>query len=74
MGGAVLGLTTVGWDAIVDNAVVLGVALPVWTETVELSCRKERRWGRKEAGLSTCVCTSRWAQIGALRLMSHRPR
>lgn len=28
---------TVGWDAIVDNVVVLGIALPVWAEAVELS-------------------------------------
>lgn len=46
-----LGLTTVGWDAVVDNVVVLGVALPVWAETVELSCRRAavgKKGGRTE--------------------------
>jgi len=28
---------TVGWDAVVDNVVVLGVALSVWAKAVELS-------------------------------------
>lgn len=39
-----------GWNAVVDNVVVLGVALPVRAEAVELSCRQ--RAGRKEGGLS----------------------
>lgn len=37
-------LTTMGWDAIVDNVVVLRVALSVGAKAVELSCRE----GRKE--------------------------
>lgn len=42
-GGAALGLTAVGWDAVVDDVVVLGVALPVWAETVELGCGESGR-------------------------------
>lgn len=65
VGGAMLGLTTVGWDAIVDNVVVLGIALPVWAEAVELSygktvaVRKERsriehvRAGRRAGALAS---------------------
>lgn len=66
MGGAVSGLTTVGWDAVVDNVVVLGVALPVWAETVELSCGERAAVGKK-GGTTERARTSRWAQVGALR-------
>lgn len=57
-----MGLTTVGWDAVVDNVVVLGVALPVRAEAVELSCGERADVGRTQAGLGACV--------GALRLRS----
>lgn len=47
MGGAVSGLTAVGWDAVVDNVVVLGVALPVRAEAVELSCGERTAVGKE---------------------------
>lgn len=49
VGGAMLGLTTVGWDAIVDNVVVLGIALPVWAEAVELSYRETVAMGKEKS-------------------------
>lgn len=65
VGGAVLGLTTVGWDAIVDNVVVLGVALPVRAKAVELSYSEIVAVG-KEGGRIERVCAGCRAQVGAL--------
>ena len=69
VGGAVSGLTTVGRDAVVDNVVVLGVALPVWAETVELSCGERAAVGKKGGGVERVR-----ASVGALRLISHLSR
>lgn len=60
-----MGLTTVGWDAIVDNVVVLGVALPVRAKAVELSYSEIVAVG-KEGGRIERVCAGCRAQVGAL--------
>lgn len=62
-------LTTVGWDAVVDNVVVLGIALPVWAEAVELSYGETVAMG-KERSRTEHVCAGRRA--GAL--ISHQLR
>lgn len=50
-----LELTTVGWDAVVDNVVVLGIALTVWAEA-GTQLRETVAMGKERgAGLSMCV-------------------
>lgn len=70
-GGA--GLTTVGWDAVVDNVVVLRVTLSIWTEAVKLSCGVREAVGREE-GTTERAPTDPRAQVGALRLLSQLPK
>lgn len=68
-----LRLTTVGRDAIVDDIVVLGVALPVGAEAVELSYEETAAVG-KEGGRIERVRAGGRAQVRALRLISHLHR